>query len=61
MMLVTSKTGSTIDYDSSWFDRVLSTRCGGKALVVFVDGHVEKRAKEEIEETLSSSDPFWIP
>lgn len=59
MMLVTSRLGSSIDYPSSSFDRLLSTRCGGKALVVFVDGHMEKRSREEI--PLSSSDPFWIP
>ena len=59
MMLVTSKLRSSIDYTRENFDGYLSTRCGEKALVLFVDGHVEKRAKEEI--PLSSSDPFWIP
>ena len=59
MMFVTSKLGSGIDYPSGTFNRVISTRAGGKALVVFVDGHLEKRSKDEI--PLGSSDPFWIP
>ena len=56
IMLVTSRNTSQVGAGSiSQF----STRCGGKALVVFVDGHLEKRTLSEI--PTSIADAFWKP
>lgn len=59
MMLVTSKNTSQIDATSNLL-QTISTRCGGTAIVVFVDGHIEKRTLNELEEE-SPTDPFWRP
>lgn len=58
MMLATSKTGSSLigNTTNTWN---ISDRCGGQALIVFIDGHLEKRALADIPK--SNQDVFWNP
>jgi len=58
MMLATSKTGSSLigNTTNTWN---ISDRCGGQALIVFIDGHLEKRALADIPK--SNQDVFWKP
>jgi prepilin-type N-terminal cleavage/methylation domain-containing protein len=55
LMLATSKTRSAVNEHRTQF----STRCGGKVLLVFVDGHLEQRSLEDIPK--SHLDVFWSP
>ena len=55
LMLATSKTASAVNEHRTQF----STRCGGKVLLVFVDGHLEQRSLEDIPK--SHLDVFWSP
>lgn len=58
MMLATSKNGSVVNgtRPDTWN---LSDRCGGQVLIVFIDGHLEKRALAEI--PTSNTNVFWRP
>jgi prepilin-type N-terminal cleavage/methylation domain-containing protein len=54
-MLATTKTSSGVNEQGTQF----SIRCGGKVLLVFVDGHLEKRSLEDI--PTNRLDVFWSP
>jgi len=58
MMLATSKNGSVLNgtRPETWN---ISDRCGGQALIVFIDGHLEKRALANI--PTNNQDVFWNP
>ena len=58
MMLATSKNGSVLNGNSSnaWN---ISDRCGGQALIVFIDGHLEKWALKDIPSR--NTNVFWSP
>jgi len=55
LMLATSKISSSVNETPNTF----SIRCGGKVLLVFVDGHLEKRGLAEI--PTNYLDVFWSP
>jgi hypothetical protein len=56
MMLATSSTGSVLQGNSPGVWN-FSERAGGQILVIFVDGHLEKLALEDI--PISPYDIFW--
>ncbi|MEY4300112.1 MAG: hypothetical protein RIR25_1348, partial [Verrucomicrobiota bacterium] len=57
MMLATTVKNSGVGPSKNQWN--FSTRAGGRTLVIFIDGHLERLAIEDI--PTSDSDPFWKP